>query len=119
MTKKNVKDLESMQRDAIHDILGLSKFANYNAVLAEFRILRAEDTVKLGKVPFISCIRRQCVSFYTKFLCQWLFFVIFPSSIILHFHERLCSKRSIIVVIFFIQLLTNFENISPTGLEFV
>ena len=63
MTKKNVKDFERIQKDAIYDVLGLSRYANYNAVLAEIGVLRAEDTVKLRKISFINNLmytREQC-----------------------------------------------------------
>ena len=45
---------ERIQKDAIYDILGISKYANYSAVLAEIGVLRAEDTVKLRKVSFVN-----------------------------------------------------------------
>ena len=54
MTKTHIKDLEKLQKDAIYDVLGLSKFANYSAVLAETGILRLEDSVKLRKMSFIN-----------------------------------------------------------------
>ena len=54
MTAQQVKDLEKLQKDAIYDILGLSKYANYNAVLSEIGILRMEDSVKLRKTSFIN-----------------------------------------------------------------
>ena len=63
MTKQNVKDFERIQKDAIYDILGISKYANYSAVLAEIGVLRAEDTVKLRKVSFVNGLmhnRKSC-----------------------------------------------------------
>ena len=56
MSKKNVKDFERIQKDSIYDILGLSRYANYNAVLSEIGILRAEDTMKLRKINFINSV---------------------------------------------------------------
>ena len=46
MTKQQVKDLEKIQKDAIYDVLGLSKFANYSAVLAEIGLLKMEESIK-------------------------------------------------------------------------
>ena len=63
MTKKNVKDFEKIQKDAIYDIIGLSRSANYNAVLAEIGVLRAEETVKLRKISFVNKLihtRKSC-----------------------------------------------------------
>ena len=54
MTKQQVKDLEKIQKDAIYDVLGLSKFANYSAVLSEIGILKMEVSVKLRKMSFIN-----------------------------------------------------------------
>ena len=49
-----MKDFEKIQKDAIYDIIGLSRSANYNAVLAEIGVLRAEETVKLRKISFVN-----------------------------------------------------------------
>ena len=54
MTKTQVKELELIQKDAIYDVLELSKFANYNAVLQEIGIIRLEDAIKLRKMSFIN-----------------------------------------------------------------
>ena len=59
MTAQQVKDLERIQKDAIYDILGLSKYANYNAVLSEIGILRMEDSVKLRKTSFINKLMQE------------------------------------------------------------
>ena len=54
MTKQQVKDLEKIQKDAIYDVLGLSKFANYSAVLSEIGIMKMEESIKLRKMSFIN-----------------------------------------------------------------
>ena len=64
MSKKQVKDMEKIQKDAIYDILGLSVFTNYNAVLCEIGVLRAEDTIKLRKASFVNKL------LYTRDVCE-------------------------------------------------
>ena len=54
MTKQQVKDLEKIQKDAIYDVLGLSRYANYSAVLSEIGILKMEEAIKLRKMSFIN-----------------------------------------------------------------
>ena len=54
MNKQQVKTFEKIMKDAIYDILELSTYANYNAVLAEIGVLRAEEVLKLRKMSFIN-----------------------------------------------------------------
>ena len=56
--------VKKIQKDAIYDILGLSVFTNYNAVLCEIGVLRAEDTIKLRKASFVNKL------LYTRDVCE-------------------------------------------------